>query len=234
MAQQQKVLLYVLPLIFAFSGVNFPIGVLIYWTTTNLWSMGQQFYTIRRMPAPGSQAEIAMKERKARKAKAHGVDRGRPRRRSIIEEKPRGQREQPKRKDRNKPRPVIDDDHRTSPSRPTDGDVRRAQHAGARRPHQAKEVAHPRDDDRRENSMTSTQPDAPRRDHQHQAPRGRGRDRRRLPRGAARHRRPRRRHRHRHRPRPRGRGDRVRGPGRQVARAGWPAPTGRSSTLSRS
>ena len=28
MAQQQKVLLYVLPLIFAFSGVNFPIGVL--------------------------------------------------------------------------------------------------------------------------------------------------------------------------------------------------------------
>ena len=73
MAQQQKVLLYVLPLIFAFSGVNFPIGVLIYWTTTNLWSMGQQFYTIRRMPAPGSQAEIAMKERKATKAKAHGV-----------------------------------------------------------------------------------------------------------------------------------------------------------------
>ncbi len=52
MAQQQKVLLYVLPLIFAFSGVNFPIGVLIYWTTTNLWSMGQQFYTIRRMPRP--------------------------------------------------------------------------------------------------------------------------------------------------------------------------------------
>src|SRR6478735_4708015 len=58
MAQQQKMLMYVFPLIFAFSGVNFPIGVLIYWTTTNLWSMGQQFYTIRRMPAPGSQAEI--------------------------------------------------------------------------------------------------------------------------------------------------------------------------------
>ncbi len=109
MAQQQKVLLYVLPLIFAFSGVNFPIGVLIYWTTTNLWSMGQQFYTIRRMPAPGSQAEIAMKERKAKKAKAHGVieeDAAAP---VIIEEKPRGQREQPKRKDRNKPRPVIEE-----------------------------------------------------------------------------------------------------------------------------
>ena len=101
MAQQQKILLYVLPLIFAFSGVNFPIGVLIYWTTTNLWSMGQQFYTIRRMPAPGSQAELAMKERKAKKAASKGVieDVAVPQ----IEEKPRGQREQPKRKDRAKP-----------------------------------------------------------------------------------------------------------------------------------
>ncbi|WP_081681186.1 membrane protein insertase YidC [Cellulomonas sp. URHD0024] len=106
MAQQQKILLYVLPLIFAFSGVNFPIGVLIYWTTTNLWSMGQQFYTIRRMPAPGSQAEIAMKERKAKRAAAKGVIEDAPV--PQIEEKPRGQREQPKRKDRVKPSPTGD------------------------------------------------------------------------------------------------------------------------------
>jgi YidC/Oxa1 family membrane protein insertase len=69
-AQQQKILLYVLPLVFAVSGVNFPIGVLIYWLTTNLWSMGQQFYTIRRMPAPGSPAEKALRERQARRGKA--------------------------------------------------------------------------------------------------------------------------------------------------------------------
>ncbi|QCB95061.1 membrane protein insertase YidC [Cellulomonas shaoxiangyii] len=109
MAQQQKILLYVLPLVFAFSGVNFPIGVLLYWTTTNLWSMGQQFYTIRRMPAPGSQAEAALKERKARKAARRGAsieeDRGGPV--GVIEEKPRtGQRQQPKRKDRAKSKPV--------------------------------------------------------------------------------------------------------------------------------
>ena len=66
-AQQQKILLYVLPLVFAVSGINFPIGVLIYWSTTNLWSMGQQFYVIRRMPAPGSLAEKAMLERKGRR-----------------------------------------------------------------------------------------------------------------------------------------------------------------------
>lgn len=46
----QKVLLYVLPLSFAVSGVIFPIGVLLYWLTTNLWSMGQQHFVIKRMP----------------------------------------------------------------------------------------------------------------------------------------------------------------------------------------
>src|SRR5918911_1666378 len=67
-ARQQKMLLYVLPLFFAISGINFPIGVLIYWLTTNLWSMGQQFYVIRRMPAPGSLAEKALQERRRQKA----------------------------------------------------------------------------------------------------------------------------------------------------------------------
>jgi len=103
MAQQQKMLLYVMPLIFAFSGINFPIGVLIYWTTTNIWSMGQQFYTIRRMPAPGSQAELALKARQARKAAARGVVLEADER-PVIDEKPRGQRVQPKRKDRARPK----------------------------------------------------------------------------------------------------------------------------------
>ena len=68
-AKQQKMLLYLMPLFFAISGVNFPIGVLIYWLTTNLWSMGQQFYVIRRMPAPGSLAEKALQERRAKRGK---------------------------------------------------------------------------------------------------------------------------------------------------------------------
>jgi YidC/Oxa1 family membrane protein insertase len=68
-AKQQKMLLYALPIVFAVSGVNFPIGVLIYWFTTNLWSMTQQFYVIRRMPAPGSAAERAYHDRLARKGK---------------------------------------------------------------------------------------------------------------------------------------------------------------------
>lgn len=50
-AQIQKFMLYVLPLSFAVFGINFPIGVLLYWLTTNLWSMGQQHYVIKRMPS---------------------------------------------------------------------------------------------------------------------------------------------------------------------------------------
>ena len=38
MLQQQKIMLYLFPIIFAVTGVNFPIGVLIYWSTTNLWT----------------------------------------------------------------------------------------------------------------------------------------------------------------------------------------------------
>jgi len=69
LAQQQKILLYVFPLMFAVFGVNFPIGVLIYWFTTNLWTMGQQFYVIRRNPTPGSPAAEALEARRAEKAK---------------------------------------------------------------------------------------------------------------------------------------------------------------------
>ncbi len=65
--QQQKVMMYIFPIIFAVSGVNFPVGVLIYWGTTNLWTMGQQFYVIKRNPTPGSPAyEELMKKRAAK------------------------------------------------------------------------------------------------------------------------------------------------------------------------
>jgi YidC/Oxa1 family membrane protein insertase len=49
MAQQQKILLYVFPVLFLFYGFKFPIGVLLYWLTTNVWSMAQQSVVIKRM-----------------------------------------------------------------------------------------------------------------------------------------------------------------------------------------
>jgi len=72
-AQQQKMLLYVLPVVFAVGGIAFPIGVLFYWTTSNLWTMGQQFYVIRNNPAPGTPAARAKQERDAAKRARHGL-----------------------------------------------------------------------------------------------------------------------------------------------------------------
>jgi len=70
-AQQQKMLLYILPVAFGLGGVAFPIGVLLYWTTSNLWTMGQQFYVIRNNPAPGTPAFKAKQERDKAKAAKH-------------------------------------------------------------------------------------------------------------------------------------------------------------------
>jgi YidC/Oxa1 family membrane protein insertase len=64
MVRQQKILLYVFPIVFAVGGINFPIGVLIYWFTTNLWTMGQQFWVIRNNPQPGTPAFEALESRK--------------------------------------------------------------------------------------------------------------------------------------------------------------------------
>ena len=71
-AQQQKLLLYVLPVVFAVGGIAFPIGVLFYWTTSNLWTMGQQFYVIRNNPAPNTEAFKAKQKRDEEKRARKG------------------------------------------------------------------------------------------------------------------------------------------------------------------
>jgi YidC/Oxa1 family membrane protein insertase len=44
----------------------------MYWTTSNLWTMGQQFYVIRNNPAPNTEAFAAKQKRDAAKAAARG------------------------------------------------------------------------------------------------------------------------------------------------------------------
>ena len=76
MVKQQKIMMYVFPIMFAVFGINFPIGVLIYWFTTNVWSMGQQFYVIRNNPVPNTPAYAAWEQRQAEKAAKKAVKRG--------------------------------------------------------------------------------------------------------------------------------------------------------------
>ena len=100
MLQQQKIMLYLFPIIFALSGINFPIGVLIYWSTTNLWTWGQQFYVIKRNPAPGSPA---WEELQAKKAKRGELPPESPSGSvAVDDEAQKGQRKQPKKKKRKK------------------------------------------------------------------------------------------------------------------------------------
>jgi len=95
MLQQQKIMLYAFPVIFAISGVNFPIGVLIYWSTTNLWTWGQQFYVIKRNPTPGSPAYEELQHKKAKKG---GVVESPTEEPTEPVEDLKGQRNQPKKK----------------------------------------------------------------------------------------------------------------------------------------
>jgi YidC/Oxa1 family membrane protein insertase len=73
MLQQQKIMLYVFPVIFAVTGVNFPVGVLLYWSTTNLWTFGQQYYVIKRNPTPGSPAYEELAKKRELKNKDSGL-----------------------------------------------------------------------------------------------------------------------------------------------------------------
>ena len=107
MLQQQKIMLYLFPVIFAISGVNFPVGVLIYWSTTNLWTWGQQFYVIKRNPTPGSPAYEELQKKRAHKAKVdgakvdgkeiEGIDQDEASEPEVL-----GQRQQPKKKKKKK------------------------------------------------------------------------------------------------------------------------------------
>jgi len=116
-AKQQKMMIYLMPLMFVFSGVTFVIGLLLYMLTTNLWTMGQQFYTIRRMPAPGSLAEKALEERRLKSGKEHkkftvpglSQEPDDVQDSPVAETKPTsGQRQKPTRKKRAKPEPHGD------------------------------------------------------------------------------------------------------------------------------
>ncbi|CAN1531157.1 YidC Preprotein translocase subunit YidC [Candidatus Nanopelagicaceae bacterium] len=107
MLQQQKIMLYLFPIIFAISGVNFPVGVLIYWSTTNLWTWGQQFYVIKRNPTPGSPAYEELQRKRAHKAKSEGAkldgkEEGIDSTEGAEAPEVQGQRQQPKKKKKKK------------------------------------------------------------------------------------------------------------------------------------
>ncbi|MFM2433284.1 MAG: hypothetical protein RI974_24 [Actinomycetota bacterium] len=97
--QTQKIMLWLFPIMFAISGVSFPLGVMTYWLVSNFWTMGQQYVVIKNMPTPGSLAHEqrqARLEAKGKLPKPEIVDV------AEIEVETKGQRQQPVSKKRKK------------------------------------------------------------------------------------------------------------------------------------
>jgi YidC/Oxa1 family membrane protein insertase len=55
MGQSQKYMAYIMPF-FALSGLYWPFGLVLYWVTTNLWTLGQQYVLFMRFPTPATAA----------------------------------------------------------------------------------------------------------------------------------------------------------------------------------
>jgi YidC/Oxa1 family membrane protein insertase len=67
-SQQNKIMMYAMPAVFGVISVNLASGILIYWVTTNVWSIGQQWVVNKFIKR---QAE--RQEEKEKEAKKEGV-----------------------------------------------------------------------------------------------------------------------------------------------------------------
>ena|SRR5437764_1417359 len=48
----QRRLLFLFPIVFSFIIIRFPAGLIVYWITTNVWTIGQQLFIWRFLPPP--------------------------------------------------------------------------------------------------------------------------------------------------------------------------------------
>jgi YidC/Oxa1 family membrane protein insertase len=55
--RSQRIMLMVLPIVFIPFIINFKVGLVLYWMTTNLWTVGQGLITRRMMPSPAAPAK---------------------------------------------------------------------------------------------------------------------------------------------------------------------------------
>jgi YidC/Oxa1 family membrane protein insertase len=55
MAQSQKYMMYIVPF-FSLTGLYWQYGLVLYWVTTNLWTLGQQFFMFRNWTTEATQA----------------------------------------------------------------------------------------------------------------------------------------------------------------------------------
>jgi YidC/Oxa1 family membrane protein insertase len=102
MMQTQKIMMYMAPL-FGLFGLAMPVGVLVYWVTSNVWTMVQQHFLYRNQPVPG-QADDKAKGGASPSGSAKGMLGRKKAAESAPEpkEQPKIERKQPKKQPRSK------------------------------------------------------------------------------------------------------------------------------------
>ncbi|TCD54293.1 membrane protein insertase YidC [Alloscardovia theropitheci] len=59
----QRIMAFIFPVMYIFSGIAFPFAVLVYWATNNTWTLVQMIFQIENFPTPGSAAFESKKKR---------------------------------------------------------------------------------------------------------------------------------------------------------------------------
>jgi YidC/Oxa1 family membrane protein insertase len=65
--RNQRILMFALPFIFVPFILSFPAGLVVYWVSTNVWTIGQQFLVKKIIPPPDSTTPEALETAKAAK-----------------------------------------------------------------------------------------------------------------------------------------------------------------------
>jgi YidC/Oxa1 family membrane protein insertase len=75
MMQAQKMMVFFAPL-FGLFGLGFPLGVLMYWVTSNSWTLAQQHYIYKKYPPPSTNGEATTTTTAKAGTKAGGTKTG--------------------------------------------------------------------------------------------------------------------------------------------------------------
>ncbi len=63
----QTKIMYIMPVVFGFISWQFPAGILVYWVTTNIWSIGQQWIVNKIISKQKVKEELEQKKKKLAK-----------------------------------------------------------------------------------------------------------------------------------------------------------------------
>jgi YidC/Oxa1 family membrane protein insertase len=96
MDKTQRNIMMVLPLVFITVVSRFPVGLILYWMTTNLWTVGQGLVTRRLVPKTPAPKLFGSKTAPAKETPAKRSSRAQPATNGAAEERDAAERQKPK------------------------------------------------------------------------------------------------------------------------------------------